>query len=307
MLTVVIASMCNEPRFEQLRRACDSVRDMARGHDYRIIVVANGSQVSDDVMRWLESRADVESVRLRSGSQSLARRMGAELADSEFLAFLDDDDELLPDTFAAKLAYFREHPDVDVLVTDGLWVDGATVKPIFPPGGQLPADTVDAVMSLPWGACSLTLRTKAIDLSVVDPQFKYFEWTLTALLLARKYRFGFLQTPTYRYYADTPNSLSKHAEFATAAPDLWSRLLEAYTSTPYVERIRRRHQLECHYVAWQFGKRGMFAKAWSYHMRCLGSFDGVRYLPFTLKLLAYPVWNLFHRNEAHAPAVSPSL
>src|SRR5262245_16550760 len=116
-LTVVIASMCNEPRFEQLKRACDSVRAMARGHDYRIIVVANGPRVSADVMQWLGSRADVHSVQLRSGSQTLARRMGAELADSEFLAFLDDDDELLPDTFAAKLAYFREHPDVAVLVT----------------------------------------------------------------------------------------------------------------------------------------------------------------------------------------------
>ncbi len=307
VLTVVIASMCNEARFEQLKRACDSVRDMARGHAYRIIVVANGARVSDDVMEWLGSRADVRSVRLTSGSYPLARRVGAELADSEFLAFLDDDDEFLPDTFAVKLAYFREHPDVDVLVTDGLRVDGSIVTPIFPTPGQLPPDTVDAMMSLAWGACSLTLRAKAIDLSVFDPQFRHFEWTLAALLLARTYRFGFLQTPTYRYYADTPNSLSKHFEFATASPDLWSRLLEAYTRTPYVARIGRRYRLECHYVSWEFAKRGLFAKAWSYHVRSLAGPDGARYLPFTLKLLVYPVWNVFHRTEAHAPAVRPSL
>jgi hypothetical protein len=233
--------------------------------------------------------------------------MGAELADSEFLAFLDDDDEFLPDTFAAKLAYFREHPEVDVLVTDGLKVDGSIVEPIFPPAGQLPADTVDALMSLAWGACSLTLRARAIDLSVLDPQFRYFEWTLTVLLLARKHSIGFLQASTYRYYADTPDSLSKHLEFASATPGLWSRVLEAYTGTPYVAKIRRRYLLECDYVARQFAERGMFADAWSYHVRSLASPDGVRYLRFTPRLLAYPLWSLFRRSEAHAPAVRPSL
>jgi len=155
------------------------------------------------------------------------------MADSEFLAFLDDDDELMPNTFMRKIAYFREHPEIDVLVTDGLSVSGSTVTKIFPPPETRCADLVETMMRAGWGACALTLRMQNIDLSVFNTDLRHMEWTLTALELARRYQCGFLDEPTYRYYKDTPNSLSKMAEHNLAGPEVWRRLSKIYADTRY--------------------------------------------------------------------------
>src|SRR6188508_2342312 len=82
LFTVVIASLCDEARSELLKRACNSVRAMAKGYDYSILVVANGSRVSSSVTDWLGKQPDVRLIRLRSGSHPLARRVGAEIAES---------------------------------------------------------------------------------------------------------------------------------------------------------------------------------------------------------------------------------
>ena len=58
IFTVVIASLCDDARGDLLKRACDSVRSSAAGHDYAIIVVPNGPRVSPGVLGWLAAQAD---------------------------------------------------------------------------------------------------------------------------------------------------------------------------------------------------------------------------------------------------------
>lgn len=290
LLTVVIASVCDEARGELLKRACESVRTMAGVHAYSILVVANGPNVSAGVLAWLRTRSDVRLVQLRTGSHPLARRLGAELADSEFLAFLDDDDELLPDTFQLKLNYFREHPEVDVLVTDGWRVNGPTVTRIFPALAARAPDLVETMLHAAWGACALTLRTPEVELRAFDAEFRHLEWTLTALELARRYKVGYLDVATYRYYDDTPSSLSKAAEHSLAAPEVWRRLSVCYAGTPYETAVRRRRGIECHNVCWEFARRGQVGDAWRYHLASLRAPGGLSFLMFTRKLLAIAMW-----------------
>ena len=292
-LAVVIASLCDDARSELLKRACDSVRAMAGEYDYSIIVVANGSRVSSSVIDWLTARRDVRVIRLRSGSHPLARRVGAEMADSEFLAFLDDDDEFLPDTFACKFAYFREHPDIDVLVTDGLRVNGAKVTKIFPPPQARSADLIETLMRTGWGACALTLRAQNVDLSAFDAEFRHMEWTLTTLELARRNLVGFLDEPTYRYYEDTLESLSKSAEHILAGPEVWRRLSKSYAGTRYSTIVRRRYGLVCHEVSWECAHRGSIREAWRFHVKSLWSPGGAAFVPFSGKLLFTSLRHLF--------------
>src|SRR5262245_60746241 len=246
LFTVVIASVCDDARGELLKRACDSVGAMAGAHDYSIIVVANGPRVSPSVLDWLATRPEVRVIRLRSGSHPLARRVGAEMSDSEFLGFLDDDDELMPDTLAPKLAYFRQHPEIDVLVTDGLRVSDSGATRIFPPIEERSEDLVETMMNSGWQAGALTLRVQNIDLSAFDAEIRHMEWTLTTLDLARRHRLGFLDQPTYRYYETTPHSLSKRAEHWLAAPEVWRRLTATYAGTRYHTAMRRRYGTTCH-------------------------------------------------------------
>jgi glycosyltransferase involved in cell wall biosynthesis len=285
ILTVVIASLCDDARGELLKRACESVRVMAGEYDYSIIVVANGDRVSVKVLSWLASRSDVRVIRLRTGSHPLARRVGAEMADGEFLAFLDDDDEFIPDTLIKKVSHFRQHPEVDVLVTDGLRVNGAKQTRIFPPPEARSADLVETMMRTGWGACALTLRTRSVDLSAFDPEFRHLEWTLITLDLASRYKFGFLEEATYRYYEDTPNSLSKRAEHNFAAPEVWRRLSRSYAGTKYEEMVRRRYGRECHNAAWKFARQGKMHEAWRLHIESLKTPGGFAMLAISAKLV----------------------
>ena len=293
LFAVVIASLCDEARSELLKRACDSVRAMAGDCDYSIIVVANGPRVSTRVLDWLATRPDVRVIRLRSGSHPLARRVGAEMADSEFVAFLDDDDELMPNTLAPKIAEFRQHPEIDVLITDGLRVNGSTVTRIFPPPALRCPDLIETMMRAGWGACALTLRMDNIDLSAFDAEFRHMEWTLTTLELARRHRFGLLDEPTYRYYETTPDSLSKKAEHNLALPEVWRRLSNTYAGTPYEGMVRRRYGTVCHSGSWECARRGRMRDAWRLHAESLRSPGGVVFLPFTASLLFAPFRRLF--------------
>jgi glycosyltransferase involved in cell wall biosynthesis len=293
LFTVVIASLCDSARADLLKRACESVRAMAGDYDYSIIVVANGPHVSSSVLDWLATRSDVRVIRLRSGSHPLARRIGAEMADSEFLAFLDDDDELMPNTFARKLAYFREHPEVDVLVTDGMCINESRETNIFPAPDKRCADLVLTMMQTGWGACALTLRVGNVNLSAFDAEFRHMEWTLTALELARRHKFGFLDEPTYRYYETTPDSLSKSADHSLAAPEVWRRLSKSYADTRYYPAVRRRYGRVCHSASWEYARQGRMRDAWRLHGESLTCPGGMASVPFSVKLMFAPLRRLF--------------
>jgi hypothetical protein len=293
LLTVVIASVCDDARGELLKRACESVRAMAGNHDYSIIVVANGPRVSLSVLDWLATKPDIDVIRLRSGSHPLARRVGAEFADCEFLAFLDDDDEFMPNTLAPKIAHFRQHPEIDVLVTDGFRVNDSKASKIFPPPEARCADFVETMMRTGWGACALTVRTQNIDLSAFDAEMRHMEWTLTALELARRHRIGFLDEPTYRYYETTPNSLSKNAEHNLAAPEVWRRLSKSYAGTRYEAAVRRRYGTMCHNASWDCAREGKIHDAWRFHAESMLSPGGMVYIPFSAKLLFSSLHRLF--------------
>lgn len=293
LFTVVIASLCSDARRELLERACDSVRAMAGDYDYSIIVVANGPRVSSDVLGWLEARPDTRVFRLRSGSYPLARRVGAELADSEFLAFLDDDDEVMPNTLAPKIDFFRKHPTVDVLVTDGLRINGSTVTKTFPPAEMRRPDLIETMMRAGWGASALTLRAQNIDLSVFDANFRHLEWTLTAFELAARHKMGYLDQPTYRYYEDTPDSLWKNADHIIAAPEVWRRLLISFSGTRYAAAIRRRFGVTAHNASWEYAQRGAIRKSWRLHFQSLRSPGGVSFLFFSAKLLFVSLRRIF--------------
>lgn len=286
LLNIVIASVCDESRADRLQRACNSVRAMAGDHSYAIIVVANGNRVSPTVLTWLRARSDIRLVQVRTGSYPLARRVGVEMADAEFLGFVDDDDELLPNTLGKKLAYFRAHPDVDVLISDGLRVNGSATSRILPRAEERGTDVVDTMMRSGWSACSLTLRTKNIDLAAFDSEFRQMEWTLTALQLARHHKVGLLDEPMFCYYEDTPNSLSKSVDHELAAPEVWRRLSSQYAGTPYEKTMRHRYRHACHNASWQHARLGNLREAWRLHWQSMQSPGGLKaYLPYSRKLL----------------------
>ena len=285
LFTVVIASLCDDARIDLLKRAVGSVRAMAGSLDYCILIIANGPRVSPRVLEWIATQTDIRVIRLRSGSHPLARRIGVEIADSEFVGFVDDDDELEPDTLARKIAYFREHPEVDVLVTDGWRINGPRVTKVFPPPEKRSTDLVETLMRAGWGAGAVTLRMQRLDLTAFDTEVRHVEWTLTTLELARRFRFGYLDETTYRYYETTPDSLSKCAAHIFGESRVWRRLAHTYAGTPHEATARRNYLTAGREASWELAYRRKFRDASRIQLESLRYPGGLRSLPFTARLL----------------------
>lgn len=85
--------------------------------DFEVLVVDDGS--TDDTRAVVEGIGDprVRYTRQLNGGASAARNLGAELAKGRFLAFLDSDDEFLPDKLSEmKAAIIRSGDDADTCV-----------------------------------------------------------------------------------------------------------------------------------------------------------------------------------------------
>lgn len=103
-------------------RALDSIKNQSYKSDYQIIVVNDGSTdnscgvVGDYLLK--NPDLNIKLVDQVNGGVSKARNVGLKLADGDFVAFLDSDDEWLFDKIEKQLLVFEKNPDIDVLATN---------------------------------------------------------------------------------------------------------------------------------------------------------------------------------------------
>jgi len=96
-----------------LQRAFDSLK--AQSANWQHVIVDDGS--TDDTPRVIEAIAQdprVVTIRKKNGGIGSAHNAGLALATGEFIAFLDADDEYLPNHLSSHLKAMAEHPEVDI-------------------------------------------------------------------------------------------------------------------------------------------------------------------------------------------------
>jgi glycosyltransferase involved in cell wall biosynthesis len=117
-VTVVIPVRDDRP---SLLRALTSLARQSDAAD-AVIVVDDGSNPPLS----LDSFPHVEGLRVlrmpEAGGPGPARNMGTEQASTEWIAFLDADDEFLPDRLAALRSFLAQNPESDALYSD-VWVE----------------------------------------------------------------------------------------------------------------------------------------------------------------------------------------
>ena len=87
--------------------------------DFEVIVVDDGSEDREQLMAALaEFSGRVQYIRQSNGGPAKARNTGVAHAAGELVAFLDADDEWLPEKLERQVAYFRDYPETGLLHTD---------------------------------------------------------------------------------------------------------------------------------------------------------------------------------------------
>lgn len=112
-----------------IRRALDSVLVQTRLPAQIIVVDDASSDGTPEVVKgWASEHGfpvRVEVLETNSGPAT-ARNRGIELADTEFIAFLDSDDEYLPDTLARQMAGFEYCPEAVLSFADATVITNET-------------------------------------------------------------------------------------------------------------------------------------------------------------------------------------
>ena len=112
MISVVIPAY-NAGQF--IRRTIDSVLGQTYA-DYELIVVDDGS--TDDTGEIVQSYGPkVRYIHQQNAGDGPARNTGIAAANGEWIAFLDHDDEWLPDKLAAETDLLRRHPHLQWCAT----------------------------------------------------------------------------------------------------------------------------------------------------------------------------------------------
>lgn len=107
-------------RVATLGRALESVYAQLRQAD-EVCVVDDGS--TDDTEEFVKSKyPNVIYVKQVNGGVSSARNKGVESTTSKYLAFLDSDDEWLPEKLEIQLSALQEEPNFKLVHSDEIWI-----------------------------------------------------------------------------------------------------------------------------------------------------------------------------------------
>ena len=100
-------------------------------HDLRLMIIDDGSK--DDTKKIIETfQKDSRVNYLHQDNQgvSAARNLGIRHAQGEWIAFLDSDDEWLPNKLEKQVKYLEENPTCRFVHSDEIWMrNGVRVNP----------------------------------------------------------------------------------------------------------------------------------------------------------------------------------
>lgn len=105
-LSIVVPVLDEEEGLDELRRR---LRAALEGISHEIVFVDDGS--TDGSAAIAQSYEGLRYVHKENGGLAAARNTGLAHATGEFLAYLDDDDILLPDKLSRQVAHLLEHPE----------------------------------------------------------------------------------------------------------------------------------------------------------------------------------------------------
>jgi glycosyltransferase involved in cell wall biosynthesis len=187
---------------------------LAQTHqDLEVILVDDGSEDEIFTIAGSLAEADQRIRRLRhatrKGAQA-ARNTGIKAALGMWIAFLDSDDEWLPDSLTMRLQA-AERAGVEVAHSDCYILEPEDAQPRLFGIPRLEGQVYRKLLQNPGPAFpSLLVSQKALErIGYLDESIvSYQEWD-TSIRLAKEYEFAFVAEPTFIYDCRHANTISK--------------------------------------------------------------------------------------------------
>ena len=277
-ITVIIPTLGARPR--ELERAIASVT--SQPHSRAIpLVMLNGQRYDADFATELKRRKDLRCVQLEAAGVSNARLEGRRMVDTPFFAFLDDDDELLPDALQRRVAAFAE-TGADVVVTNGYLESEDGRQIIFPKFDHHPEDPARALLEENWLASAGGLyKTDKVAPDLLRELPDFLEMTYFAFVLAHCRRIARLNQPTFVVHAGAADQASKSWAYLLASPDILQRMQSVTSRKDLLSRLKCRRADALHEASETALRHRMRGSAWRLHLQSLTVGDGIKYLPYT--------------------------
>jgi glycosyltransferase involved in cell wall biosynthesis len=221
-------------RAHTLKQAINSVTAQTYS-EYELIIVDDGS--SDGTQKLVEELHDPKCIFIRlenNSGQANARNEGIKVASGEYIAFIDSDDEWLPDKNEKQIEFLEKH-NVDMVYSD--------VKAVLPNGESYiiksPKSTRKTIISndgFDYQGRNIFLQSCIIKASTLI-NFKLFDTDLRSLedldfftRYLMVYNAKRFPEPVFIYHYDVSSSLSGNASKITGAR---LRMLEKYSKYVY--------------------------------------------------------------------------
>lgn len=283
--TVIIPTLCNSVRAEALLRAIHSVGE-ASSAPVGLLICINGRHVDESLADRVAKQPGVRCLRLIEGSLPMAISAGRRSIQTEYFAFLDDDDELLPGSIDRSLAVFSMDETVDVVASNGYRQTSVGQSVVLTDCKQLEVDLLSGLFVANWlASCGGLYRTASVAAEYFDTLPKLAEWTWLAFTLAMSGKhIRILDEPGYIIH-DTPNSLSKDPKYGGGFIKLYERMLEMQPPPHICQIIRERISSTHHDLSVEMLERSRLREAIRMHLLSLRTLRGLRYLTFTRHLL----------------------
>ena len=176
--------------------------------DIEIILVENGSTDGSLALCHELAKTDdrIKVMHLDKGDLSYARNNGLKLATSEYVAFVDSDDAVLPDMYETLYSIAAEN-DLDMMYCNHARVyDDRPTRYVLPEDGTVHIMNNKEALSLHFTgrmdtiACSMLVRKRLFD-NLQFPEDMFFEdRAFTFLLVDAADKVGYIKKAFYNYY-----------------------------------------------------------------------------------------------------------
>lgn len=256
--------------------------------DVTVIVVLNGVNVDLGLLAVLQGMDQVVVEYRKDFSLPDATLKGRQLVETEYFCYLDDDDFFLPDCLAKPCHILQKQRDIDVVACNGYFDNDKRRRLMFATPIELASNPMSKLFEKNWlASCGGVYRSSTVNERYFSVKLRYFEWTMIAFLLALDKRVFYLHQPVF-VVNDTQESLSDSNEYLEANPRFLKSLLSYSIPKNIKSIIRHRYINSLHNVSDSFLHQKQYKKAWQYHLQSLCSFQGLKYLPFTIRLFMLP-------------------